>query len=100
MATLEQRMSTVGIRELKNRLTQYLRETKKGEEIVVTERGSPIAVIQPIRAARRSTSLEARLGALAARGVVTVPTRKPRAKIRPVTLKGPPLSRTVLEDRR
>jgi antitoxin (DNA-binding transcriptional repressor) of toxin-antitoxin stability system len=30
----------------KNRLTEYLRRTKKGEEIIVTERGKPIAVIQ------------------------------------------------------
>ena len=93
-------MSTVGIRELKNRLTQYLRRTKTGEEIVVTERGHPIAIIQPIRAAERSSSLEARLGALAARGLVTLPTRKPRARIRRITLKGPPLSRTIREDRR
>ena len=42
-------MSTVGIRELKSRLTRYLRQTKQGEEIVVTERGKPIALLTPIR---------------------------------------------------
>ncbi len=29
-------MSTVGVRELENRLTRYLRQRKQGEEIVVT----------------------------------------------------------------
>ena len=42
-------MSTVGIKELKNRLTHYLRQTKQGEEVIVTERGKPIALLQPIR---------------------------------------------------
>ncbi len=93
-------MSTVGVRELKNRLTRYLRETKKGGEIVVTERGNPIAVIQPIGQGRRASSLEARLAGLAARGVVTLPSRKPRKGGRLITVKGTPLSRTVLEDRR
>jgi len=93
-------MSTVGIRELKNRLTRYLRETKKGGEIVVTERGHPIAVIQPIRAAKRPVSLEARLAALAARGVVTLPRRRPRKRLALVTVKGQSVSRAVLEDRR
>ncbi|HYR46929.1 MAG TPA: type II toxin-antitoxin system prevent-host-death family antitoxin [Thermoanaerobaculia bacterium] len=93
-------MSTVGVRELKNRLTRYLRETKKGGEIVVTERGNPIAVIQPIRHGRRATSLEGRLAELAARGIVTLPNRKARKGSRLVIVKGAPLSRTVLEDRR
>jgi prevent-host-death family protein len=100
MATWGERMSTVGVRELKNRLTRYLRETKNGGEIVVTERGNPIAVIRSIRDVKRASSLEARLGALAAGGVVTLPRRKPRKGVRLVTVKGPPLSRTVLEDRR
>jgi prevent-host-death family protein len=93
-------MSTVGIRELKNRLTQYLRETKKGEEIVVTERGHPIALIQPIRSAKRTAGLEGRLAALAARGLVTLPARNRRARVRRVRVKGQPLSTTILEDRR
>ena len=92
-------MSTVGVKELKNRLTQYLRRTKQGEEVVVTERGRPIAVIQPIQAARQPESLEARLAVLAARGLVTLPAGRPRGRMRRVRVKGRPLSRTILEDR-
>jgi prevent-host-death family protein len=32
-------MGTVGVKELKNCLTRYLRRTKQGEELIVTERG-------------------------------------------------------------
>ncbi len=93
-------MSTVGIKELKNRLTQYLRRTKLGEEVVVTERGKPIAVIQPIHSAAPLMSLQARLAKLAAQGLVSLPTRKPLKKVRTVKVSGPPISRTILEDRR
>lgn len=43
IATSEDHLvSTVGVKELKNCLTQYLRRTKQGEEVIVTERGNPI----------------------------------------------------------
>jgi len=93
-------MNRVGVKELKNRLTQYLRRTKQGEEVVVTERGKPIALIQPIRSAEKPVSLEARLAKLAAQGVVTLPTHKPLKEVRLVKISGRPISRTILEDRR
>lgn len=37
----------VGIRELKSRLSEYLRRVKAGETIVITERGRPIGRIVP-----------------------------------------------------
>lgn len=93
-------MASVGIRELKNRLTHYLRRTKQGEEIVVTERGRPIALIQPIRSAERIASLEARLAKLAAQGLLTLPSQKPLRRVRLVKTFGSPVSRIILEDRR
>lgn len=93
-------MSTVGVRELKNRLTHYLRRTKQGEEVVVTERGKPIAVIQPIQSAQKLESLEARLARAAAQGLVTLPVRRPRGRLRRVRVTGRPISQTILEDRR
>ena len=92
-------MSTVGIRELKNRLTQYLRRTKQGEEVIITERGKPIALIQPIRSVEHPVSLEARLAKLAAQGFVTLPTHKPLKRVRLAKVSGPPISKTILEDR-
>lgn len=93
-------MSVVGVKELKNRLTQYLRRTKRGEEVVVTEWGRPIALIQPIQSADQVASLDARLAKLAAQGLLTLPTHKPLRKVRLVKVSGPPLSKTILEDRR
>ena len=93
-------MSTVGVKELKNRLTQYLRRTKQGEEIVVTERGRPVAVIQPIESARTIRSLEGKLARLAAQGRVSLPTRAPLKRVRLVRVRGSRIAQTVVEDRR
>ena len=39
-------MKAVGVRELKDRLSEYLRRVKGGEEILVTDRGEVIAEIR------------------------------------------------------
>jgi prevent-host-death family protein len=100
MATREAAMSTVGVTVLKNRLTHYLRRTKAGAEVIVTERGKPIALLQPIRPAQNVGSLEGRLAQLAAQGLLTAPQRQPLKKVRRVKVGGPPPSATILEDRR
>jgi prevent-host-death family protein len=38
----------IGIRELKSRLSSYLRQVKAGETIIITDRGRPIGRIVPI----------------------------------------------------
>ena len=93
-------MRAVGIKELKNRLRRYLGQIKQGEEVIVTERGKPIALIQPIQSAEHPASLEARLARLAALGLVTLPTHKPLRRVRLVKVSGAPISKTILEDRR
>jgi prevent-host-death family protein len=42
--------TSVNIRELKSRLSHYLRLTKAGESVVITERGTPIGRIVPMAA--------------------------------------------------
>ena len=39
-------MRTVGIRELKNRLSEFLRLVQQGEEVLVTDRGRVIAELR------------------------------------------------------
>jgi antitoxin (DNA-binding transcriptional repressor) of toxin-antitoxin stability system len=39
-------MKAVGIRELKNRLSEYLRLVRSGEEILVTDRGEVVAELR------------------------------------------------------
>ena len=53
----------VGTRELRNKLSAYLRRVKAGETILVTEHGRPIGQILPIEA-----SLQERMKALQAAG--------------------------------
>jgi prevent-host-death family protein len=62
----------VGIRELRNNLARWLARAKKGEEIVVTERGKPIARLGPLR--------DRTMEELVAAGVVT-PAKRPKTKI-------------------
>ena len=43
-------MKAVGIRELKNRLSEYVRLVRAGEEFLVTDRGEVVAELrQPLR---------------------------------------------------
>ncbi len=39
---------TVGIREMKQSLSRYIREGKKGKTITITDRGSPVARLSPV----------------------------------------------------
>ena len=40
-------MVTVGIRELKNRLSEYIRMVRAGETVTVTDRGTVVAELRP-----------------------------------------------------
>jgi antitoxin (DNA-binding transcriptional repressor) of toxin-antitoxin stability system len=40
-------MRTVGIRELKNRLSEYIRLVRTGETVLVTDRGVVVAELRP-----------------------------------------------------
>lgn len=40
-------MRTVGIRELKNRLSEYIRLVRSGERVLVTDRGVIVAELRP-----------------------------------------------------
>lgn len=44
-------MTRVGIRELRQKASEYLRRVEAGETIEVTDRGRPIALLTPIPAA-------------------------------------------------
>lgn len=42
-------MKTVGLRELKNRLSEYVRHVRNGETVTVTDRGEVVAELVPPR---------------------------------------------------
>lgn len=39
---------TVGVRDLKARLSEYLRKVKRGQTIVITDHGQPVGRILPV----------------------------------------------------
>ena len=88
-------MVQVGIRELKSQLSRYLSQVKKGETVVVTERGVPIALIVPSGTSR----VEETMKRLVSQGVVHWAGGKPKGSIPRVRLPGKPLSEYVLEGR-
>ena len=74
-------MRSANIADLRNRLTQYLREVRAGEEIVVRDRQRPIAKIVPFSVDDEGESLVA--AGLMRRGSGAIPpsfwnARRPR----------------------
>jgi prevent-host-death family protein len=89
-------MDTVaGVRELKNHLSRYLKEVKRGRSIVVTERGKVVATIVPAR----KHLVVAKLKKLAKSGLGTWNGGKPKGASRAVVVEGKPVGEIVLEDR-
>ena len=89
-------MKTAGIRDLKNRLSFYLREVKRGEKILVTERDRVIATILPVQRGEEDTKLLT----LVKEGFASWKGGKPAGSHRPVKIEGQAVSDIVLEDRR
>ncbi len=67
-------MKTVGVRELKNRLSEYLRQVRSGEGVLVTDRGEVIAELTPPGERTLDLSVPPGLRALAKRGLLTLGT--------------------------
>jgi prevent-host-death family protein len=90
-------MTRVGVRALKDHLSEYLRRVGEGERIVVTDRGQPLAALTPIE-----ETDEARWGwDLVRERVASWGGGKPRGSVKASVLKGKKTtSEMVLEDRR
>lgn len=92
-------MITAGIRELKNQLSRYIAIVKKGDDVLITERGRVIARVVKEEPARNM--LRQKLQALVLKGQVIMPKREINRDVpAPVTLPGRAVSEIVLEDRR
>jgi prevent-host-death family protein len=65
-------MKTVGLRELKNRLSAYVREVRAGAGVLVTDRGEVVAELIPPGRAGEGHGNVARLAALAKAGQLTL----------------------------
>jgi prevent-host-death family protein len=88
----------VGIRELRLNLSRYVARAKNGTEVVVTERGQPVARLVQIG----DDEDDAVFDRLVREGIIT-PALRPKRKTLPPPVKlegdGPLVSEMVLEDR-
>jgi prevent-host-death family protein len=83
----------IGVRELKNGLSRYLKRVRRGETIVVTDRGRPVARIIPAGVAEP-------IARLMAEGRVTWSGKKFKPSTRLIRPRpGYPVSRYISEDR-
>jgi prevent-host-death family protein len=86
-------MISIGVRELKARLSNYIGIARGGEEVVVTSRGREVALLVPVTKERLA------LMRLSEGGEARMPRGKPKGA-RGVKIKGKLLADTVLESRR
>ncbi len=89
-------MASVGIRELRDHLSRYLRRVKAGEQVTVKERGRAIAQLVPMEP---GTARDA-LNALLREGVARWAGGKPQGAAHPAKVRGRPVAEIVREERR
>jgi prevent-host-death family protein len=89
-------MSSVGVRELRDNLSEYLRRVREGERLVITDRGQPIGELGPAVAGLNAQ----RAIALARRGAASWSGGKPKGLLRAPQPRAGLVSDAVIEDRR
>ena len=87
----------VEIRELKRRLSALIRRAQKGERIIVTDCGAPVAMISPLPMASPE---DEPFASMLREGIAKWGGGKPRGSNPPVKIKGGPISDTVIRERR
>lgn len=97
-------MRAVGIRELKNRLSHYVRLVEAGESVLVTDRGSVVAELRPPGSPGARPEIDpvaARLAELARKGraVIAAPHDPELYAVRDAMLRGGSVARLLAEER-
>jgi prevent-host-death family protein len=87
----------LGLREANQHFSKAIKAVKAGKEVVLTERGKPIAVIKTLK---QEDSEEARIHRLEAEGILRPALKRgPMPNWKPVRIKGKPVSKTIREER-
>ena len=93
----------LGLREANQRFSKAIKAVRAGKEVVLTERGRPIAVIKPIKPIKDEDAQEAALQAMTDEGLIRRADRKgpmPAPRWRPVKVQGKSLSHTIIDERK
>lgn len=89
-------MASVGVKELKNRLSDYLRRVRAGEEVVITDRGEPVATLTALE----QDQVVKKAWSLVREGKAEWSGGKPSGAPRPPRPRGRSVADAVIEDRR
>jgi prevent-host-death family protein len=93
-------MQRVGSREFKNRMGRYLRAVRKGQILIITDRGKAVAqVAPPDESAEAQNTIEQRLKELESQGLIRLAKGR-IGKFKAVPSRGKPASQILIEDRR
>jgi antitoxin (DNA-binding transcriptional repressor) of toxin-antitoxin stability system len=65
-------MKAVGVRELKNQLSRYLQMARKGEYVLVTDRGEVVAELRQVDSNTLRSQMPPELTGLVDRGLVSL----------------------------
>lgn len=84
-----QQIKAVGVRELKDNLSAFLRDVKQGIRVLVTEHQNVIAELSQCKVHGLDDCLDPVLSLWVQQGIVTLPSRK-KTKCRPSPVKLPP----------
>lgn len=89
-------MKKIGLREANLHFSKFMKQVRNGEEIIVTERGIPIATIKPII---KKDNILSKLKALEQRGILKPATKGNISNNVPLAIKGKPVSGIIIEYR-
>jgi prevent-host-death family protein len=87
----------MGLRQANQQFSKAVKAVRAGREVVLTDRGKPIAVIKPMESSGGKDTAIRRLEA--AGFLRPAVTDRPMRTFRPCRLKGMPLSSTLREER-
>lgn len=93
-------MKAVAVKELKNRLSAYLREVRSGEIVLVTDRGRVVAELRRPSPGTPVTAHDSALARLCAEGVLTAGLPQDAHAYRPSPLRRPVRTGDLLDAER
>lgn len=89
----------MGLREANQSFSKAMKAVKQGKEVVLTERGKPIAIIKPLKNKRDQDAI---IRQLEAEGLLRPALKRgplPKPNWKPIRIKGKPISQTISEER-
>ena len=89
-------MLQVGLREANMHFSKYLKLVREGQEVVVTERGTPVAVIKPLI---NEGTPDDKIKSLEDQGILRRAVKGRLLLGRTIAIEGKPLSETMIEGR-